>query len=95
MNYNPPHFDRIPVFSINTHCRKKKQGGSWSVDFLQAVERSGSVVECLFRDRGASGLNLTGVTVLCPLARTLILAYSNGSTQEDLSLYIWKIVDGT
>ena len=29
-------------------------------------ERSGSVVECLTRDRGAAGLSLTGVTVLCP-----------------------------
>ena len=29
-------------------------------------ECSGSVVECLTRDRGAVGLSLTGVTVLCP-----------------------------
>ena len=29
-------------------------------------ERSGSVVECLARDRGAVGLSLTGVTALCP-----------------------------
>ena len=27
-------------------------------------ERSGSVVECLTRDRGAAGSSLTGVTVL-------------------------------
>ena len=26
----------------------------------------GSVVECLTRDRGAVGLSLTGVPVLCP-----------------------------
>ena len=32
-------------------------------------ERSGSVVECLTRDKGAAGSSLTGVTVLCPLAR--------------------------
>ena len=31
-------------------------------------EHSGSVVECLTRDRGAAGSSLTGVTVLCPLA---------------------------
>ena len=37
-------------------------------------ERSGSVVECLTRDRGAAGSSLTGVTVLCSRARTLILA---------------------
>ena len=30
---------------------------------------SGSVVECLTRDRGAAGSMLTGVTVLCPWAR--------------------------
>ena len=29
-------------------------------------ERSGSVVECLTRDRRAAGSSLTGVTVLCP-----------------------------
>ena len=38
-------------------------------------ERSGSVVECLTRDRGAAGSSLIGVTALCPWARTLILAY--------------------
>ena len=29
-------------------------------------ERSGSVVECLTRDRGAAGSSLIGVTALCP-----------------------------
>ena len=29
-------------------------------------ERSGSVVECLTRDRGAAGSSLTRVTALCP-----------------------------
>ena len=29
-------------------------------------ERSGSVVECLTRDRWAAGSSLTGVTALCP-----------------------------
>ena len=37
-------------------------------------ERSGSVVECLTRDRTAAGSSLTGVTALCPWARKLILA---------------------
>ena len=36
---------------------------------LSISERSGSVVECLTRDRGAAGLSLTGVTALCPWAR--------------------------
>ena len=29
-------------------------------------EHSGSVVECLTRDRGTAGSSLTNVTVLCP-----------------------------
>ena len=33
-------------------------------------ERSGSVVECLTRDRRAAGLSLTGVTVLWSLSKT-------------------------
>ena len=37
-------------------------------------ERSGSVVECFTRDRRAAGSSLTGVTALCPWARTLTLA---------------------
>ena len=37
-------------------------------------ERSGSVVECLTQDRRAVGSCLTGVTALCPWARTFILA---------------------
>ena len=33
---------------------------------FQDGERRGSVVECLSRDPGASGSNLTSVTALCP-----------------------------
>ena len=33
---------------------------------LELRERSGSVVECLTRDRRAAGSSLTGVTALCP-----------------------------
>ena len=32
---------------------------------LRVLERSGLVVECLTGDKGATGLSLTGVTVLC------------------------------
>ena len=42
---------------------------NWSIR-----ERSGSVIECLTRDRRVAGLSFTGVTALCPWARTLILA---------------------
>ena len=41
-------------------------------------ERSGSVVECLTRDRGAAGSSLNGITALCLRARhinpSLVLA---------------------
>ena len=33
-------------------------------------ERSGSVVECLTRDRGAAGSSLTGITGLWSLSKT-------------------------
>ena len=36
---------------------------------LQGVEHSVSVVECLTRDRGAAGSNLTGTSAFCPSAR--------------------------
>ena len=37
--------------------------------FVICRERSGSVVECLTRDRGAVGSSLTGFSALCPWAR--------------------------
>ena len=58
-------------------------------------ERSGLVVECLTRDRGALGLSLSSVTALWSLSKTHLSYLSTGSTQEDLSLFNWKIVDGT
>ena len=58
-------------------------------------EHSGFVGECLTQDWEAAGSSLTGVTALCPWARRIIPSYSTGSTQEDLSLHNWKIVDGT
>ena len=36
-------------------------------------EPSGSVVECLTRDRGAAGSSLTGVTALCPWASLVLV----------------------
>ena len=36
----------------------------------QARERSGSVVECLTRDRGTTGSGLTGVNALWSLSKT-------------------------
>ena len=50
-------------------------------------ERSGSVVECLTRDRGAAGSSLIGVTALWSLSKTHLFYLSTGSTQEDPSLF--------
>ena len=46
-------------------------------------ECSGSVLECLTRDRRAVGLSLTGVTALWSLSKTHLSKFSTGSTQED------------
>ena len=56
-------------------------------DILSPRERSGSVVECLTRDRRAAGSSLTGVTALWSLNKTHLSQLSTGSTQEDPSLY--------
>ena len=58
-------------------------------------EGSGSVVECLTQDWGAAGLSLTGVTALWSLSKTHLSQHSTGLTEEDPSLFNWKIVDGT
>ena len=58
-------------------------------------ERSGSVVECLTRGRGAVGSILTGVTALWSLSKTHLSKLNTGWTQEDPSLFNWKIFDGT
>ena len=49
------------------------QGYQWesvNVTIRHHRERSGSVVECLTRDRGAAGSILTGVTALWSLSKT-------------------------
>ena len=56
-------------------------------DMTKIKERSGSVVECLTRDRRAEGSSLTGVTALWSLSKTHLFQLSTGSTQEDPSLY--------
>ena len=50
---------------------------------------------CLTWGWGAAGLGLTGVTTLLSLSKTHFSLLSTGSTQEDPSLFYWKIVDGT
>ena len=54
---------------------KSRASVVWCVQGFTAFrERSGSVVECLIRDRGAAVSSLKGVTALCPCARHIILA---------------------
>ena len=43
------------------------------LSILNSRERSGSVVECLTRDRRAAGSSLTGVTALWSLSKSLVL----------------------
>ena len=57
-------------------------------------ERSRLVVEGLTRDWEAADTSLTGVTELWSLSKTHLSKLSTGSTQEDPSLFNWKIVDG-
>ena len=40
------------------------------LNLVESRERSGSVVECLTRDRKAAGSSLTGVTALWSLSKT-------------------------
>ena len=46
--------------------------GDWSINnfYCHTGERSGSVVECLTRDREVAGSSLTGVTALWSLSKT-------------------------
>ena len=45
-------------------------GSTLFASILNSRERSGSVVECLTRDRGAAGSSLAGVTALWSLSKT-------------------------
>ena len=44
--------------------------GTFKLNTLARGERSGSVVECLTRDRGAAGWSLTRITMLWSLSKT-------------------------
>ena len=57
------------------------------IPFTYSRERSGSVVDCLTRDRGAAGSSLTDVTALWTLSKTHLSKLSTGSTHGDPSLF--------
>ena len=61
--------------------------GAINRSISRLIERSGSVVECLTRDRGVAGSSLTGVTALWSLSKTHLSQLSTGLTQEDPSLF--------
>ena len=48
------------------------------IEHFNFWERSGSVVECLNRDRRAAGLSLTGVTALWSLSKTHLSWFNPG-----------------
>ena len=56
------------VYWVKGGIQSSAQNTTYLYSKLSAYIRecSGSVVECLTRDRGATGLSLTGVTALCP-----------------------------
>ena len=53
----------IPIDRVFTRCID-------TFNLYDTQERSGSVVECLTRDRRAAGSSLTGVTALWSLSKT-------------------------
>ena len=54
----------LELLSFKGGCRGLCESIHVKMPYCWERERSGSVVECLTRDRGAAGSSLTGVTVL-------------------------------
>ena len=58
---------QVHLYLLSLVCLYPYKSTVLFVGHRQTVrERSGSVVECLTRDRRAAGSSLTGVTALCP-----------------------------
>ena len=70
------HWEILSCFfcSLLNQLFRKLQSGIQSKNQTYECERSGSVVEYLTGDRGATGSSLTGFTVLCRLARHINLS---------------------
>ena len=60
-SYSNFHFHRDGISNLFQHCQSSTS---------KSRERSGSVVECLTRDRRVAGSSLTGVTALWSLSKT-------------------------
>ena len=57
--------------NLDIYSRRKNMSKFyWQKNVHSDRERSGSVVECLTRDRRAAGSSLTGVTALWSLSKT-------------------------
>ena len=52
------------ILLMETYYKSTATDNSEGKTVIITIERSGSVVECLSRDRGAVGSSLTGVTAL-------------------------------
>ena len=57
-------------FATKFHFTESQGFARYSPKYTEIWERSGSVVECLTRDRRAAGSSLTGVTALWSLSKT-------------------------
>ena len=67
---NRPNMTEKLLTSTSSIKTNKQTNKTLTIMFqLAQRERSGSVVECLTRDRGVAGSSLTSVTALCPWAR--------------------------
>ena len=66
-NFQPPYTEPTELASLSTKFPTRGMGKPMLKSYLTPnFKRSGSVVECLTRDRRAAGSSLTGVTALCP-----------------------------
>ena len=63
----------LSLHSLQYYIYASSEGSGKTVQMCLLIEKScSSVVECLTQDRGVVVLSLTGVTVLCPIARHFI-----------------------
>ena len=73
-------FSVIDCFSVPRYTYRQDRKKFIQYVLLSSQERSGSVVECLTRDRGVAGSSLTCDTALWSLSKTHLSRLSTGST---------------
>ena len=72
---------------LSPEKKKKLKVYTLTISEYCSRERSGSVVECLTRDREATGSSLTDVTAMWSFRKTHLSELNTGSTKEDPSLF--------